>query len=337
MVPFLIFLRRLRRKLIGAFYGAIAMTFVVVIYATLSEYYLENSFPGSGIHNLFESLWWVMQTITTVGYGDTPVVGLWGRLNAIFVMLAGVTSLGILTASIAANLVTRNLAARLGERRIKMKDHVIVCNNDEGLNDILLEFEENGIESVLVDREDPRLSGVNYTYVKGSCSVERDLENAGIERASKIIVLPEKGVHDPPSADAKTILTSMVIRKIKVDAYIIVELFRPENRDHAVLAGANEVIVRGAMSTLLVASAVTAPGVIKLLYELLRGEDGYRIKEYRVDNRFRGKRCGDIYSEMEKEGRVVLGFRLENTIKIRPAGDALNDWESVVVMEQRPK
>ena len=335
MVPFVIFWRRLGRKLTEAFYGAIMSTVIVIIYGTFSEYYLENPYAASGIHSLFRSLWWVFQTITTVGYGDTPVVSFWGRINAMVIMVFGIGSLGVFTASIAANLVEMNVAAKLGERRIRMKDHIIVCNYDEGFSEIVGELNESGKEVVLVDREDPKQSKNVYTFVKGSCSTDHDLENAGIKNASKIIVLPERGVHDASAADAKTILTSIIIRKNKSDAYIITEIFKEENREHAKQAGVNEVVVRGAMSTLLVATAVTSPGVSKLFYELLRGGDGYRIMEYSLDSKFRGKPCIDVYKEMDQEGRVVLGFRAENDIKIRPSNESVNVWNSVIVMEPR--
>ncbi len=335
MVPFVIYLRRFRRKLSGVFYGAIMSSVVVVVYGTLSEFYLENPIPNSGIHSIFESLWWVIQTISTVGYGDVAVVDFWGKVNAMVIILVGLGSLGVLTAAIAARFVELNVATKLGERRIKMRDHIIVCNVDEGLSEIVREFNESGLDVVLVDTEDPKTPNANYTFVKGKCSVDADLDNAGIKNASKIVVFPERGIQDVSSADAKTILTSMVIRKIKDDAYIIAELFKPENREHAILAGANEVVVKGAMSTLLMASAVTAPGVSKLFYELLRGEDGYRIKEYSVDPKYKGKRCEELYRSMDLEGRVVLGFRNENEIKIRPSVDSMITWESVVVMEPR--
>ncbi|MCL5789700.1 MAG: ion channel [Candidatus Thermoplasmatota archaeon] len=335
MFPFALLFKKLRKKLKGAFYGAITSTVAIVLYGTFSEYFIENKLPTSGIHSLFDSLWWVVQTITTVGYGDEPIVSFWGRVNGMFIMLVGIGSLGILTASIGANLVEMNLASKLGERRIKMKDHVIVCNSDEGLREVVREITGNGMEVVLVDEQDPKLSGVDYDFVKGKCSAEGDLNMAGVSSASKIVVLPERTESDASSADAKTILTTMVIRKLKKDAYIISEMLKEENRDHAVMAGANEVVVKGSMSTLLLANAVTSPGVSYLLYELLRGEDGYRIKEYSIDPSFKGKTCGDVYREMDTEGKVVLGFRSNEEIRVRPAGEAPIAWDSVVVMEPK--
>ena len=333
MFPFVLLFRKLRKKLEGAFYGAIASTFIVVIYGTISEFYIENPFNASGIHSLFESLWWVVQTITTVGYGDVPIVSFWGKVNGMFIMLVGIGSLGILTASIGANLVEMNVAAKLGERRIRMKEHVIICNSVEGLTELIEEINNNGMGVVLVDSEDPKLHKVNYSFVKGKCSVERDLDLAGISKSSKIVVLPEKGINDPSSADAKSILTSMVIRKARGDAYIVAELLKEENRDHALLVRVNEVVVRGSMSTLLLANAITSPGVSKLMYELLRGENGNRIREYPLESKFRGKKCKEVYDELEREGSAVLAFKSENDLKIRPSGDTTMSWDAVIVIE----
>jgi hypothetical protein len=59
-------------------------------------------------------------------------------------------------------------------------------------------------------------------------------------------------------------------------------------------------------------SAVTPPGACKLICQLLRDEDGYRIKEYSIDSKHKVKRCEELYRGMDLEGRVVLGFRNED-------------------------
>ncbi len=335
MFPLIILLKKIRQRLKGAFYGAIASTFIIIIYGTMSEFYIENQFANSGVHSLFESLWWVIQTITTVGYGDVPIVSFWGKVNAMFIMLVGIGSLGILTASIGANLVEMNLAAKLGERRIRMKEHVILCNYDDGVGELVRRVNESGMDVVLVDSDDPKIHDVTYSFVRGRCSVENDLGMAGISNASKVVIVPERGIQDSSAADAKTILTTMVVRKVRNDAYIVAEVLKGENREHCILAGANEVVIRGAMSILLLANAITSPGVSKLFYELLRGEDGYVIREYPVESTFMGRESGEIYQAMESEGRVVLGFRNEDDIRIRPAVNSKISWKYVVLMEPK--
>jgi len=59
-------------------------------------------------------MWWALQTVTTVGYGDVTPKKLSGRIIAAFVMLEGIAFLTIVIAAITSTFVAR--AAR--EREI---------------------------------------------------------------------------------------------------------------------------------------------------------------------------------------------------------------------------
>jgi voltage-gated potassium channel len=54
-----------------------------------------------------KGLWWAIQTVTTVGYGDVTPAHRSGRLVAAVVMLWGTAYLAILTATITSTFVTR--------------------------------------------------------------------------------------------------------------------------------------------------------------------------------------------------------------------------------------
>lgn len=57
----------------------------------------KGEFPNIG-----ESLWWSLQTVTTVGYGDVVPHNAEGRIVGAVLMVAGVGFLAVITASIAA-------------------------------------------------------------------------------------------------------------------------------------------------------------------------------------------------------------------------------------------
>jgi voltage-gated potassium channel Kch len=52
-------------------------------------------------------LWWAIQTVTTVGYGDVTPTHVSGRLVAAIVMIWGTAYLAILTATITSTFVAR--------------------------------------------------------------------------------------------------------------------------------------------------------------------------------------------------------------------------------------
>lgn len=114
-LPFLQPLRFLRlipvvRTLHGVFGnpvrgGVIAFTAlaaVLLVYVSaLAQLSYERTASDAQIKTFADALWWSVATITTVGYGDfTPVTG-GGRVIAVFLMIGGITLIGVITGTVA--------------------------------------------------------------------------------------------------------------------------------------------------------------------------------------------------------------------------------------------
>jgi len=57
--------------------------------------------------NIWVGMWWAIQTVTTVGYGDVTPKAVAGRSVGAFVMLEGIALLAIITAAITSTFVAR--------------------------------------------------------------------------------------------------------------------------------------------------------------------------------------------------------------------------------------
>jgi voltage-gated potassium channel len=57
--------------------------------------------------NIWVGMWWALQTVTTVGYGDVTPKHTSGRIVAAFVMLEGIAFLTIIIAAITSTFVAR--------------------------------------------------------------------------------------------------------------------------------------------------------------------------------------------------------------------------------------
>jgi voltage-gated potassium channel len=62
--------------------------------------------------NVWVGMWWALQTVTTVGYGDVTPKHTSGRIVAAFVMLEGIAFLTIIIAAITSTFVARAEAER---------------------------------------------------------------------------------------------------------------------------------------------------------------------------------------------------------------------------------
>jgi len=62
--------------------------------------------------NVWLGMWWSIQTVTTVGYGDVTPKDVAGRLVGAFVMLEGIAFVAIVTAAITSTFVARAEAER---------------------------------------------------------------------------------------------------------------------------------------------------------------------------------------------------------------------------------
>jgi voltage-gated potassium channel Kch len=63
-------------------------------------------------------MWWGIQTVTTVGYGDVTPAHWSGRLIAAVVMLYGIAFLAIVTAAITSTFVARAARERQAEHSL---------------------------------------------------------------------------------------------------------------------------------------------------------------------------------------------------------------------------
>jgi voltage-gated potassium channel len=77
-----------------------SMTVGAGILMTVADH---DNFPSVG-----SGLWWAVQTVTTVGYGDHVPGTVAGRLVAALVMLAGIGFLTVITAAITSSFVSRS-------------------------------------------------------------------------------------------------------------------------------------------------------------------------------------------------------------------------------------
>ena len=83
----------------------IFLTIVVLASASVLVLQFESETADANITNGWDALWYSIVTITTVGYGDFYPVSLWGRVTAVFIMVAGVGLIGVMASLLSGLLI----------------------------------------------------------------------------------------------------------------------------------------------------------------------------------------------------------------------------------------
>jgi voltage-gated potassium channel len=81
---------------------SVAMTVLAGCLMTVID---RENYPSIGL-----GLWWAVQTVTTVGYGDAVPTTVAGRSLAALIMLFGIGFLTVITAAITSTFVARTRA-----------------------------------------------------------------------------------------------------------------------------------------------------------------------------------------------------------------------------------
>ncbi len=74
----------------GALLTIFFLTICVLEFGSIAILFAEASSPEAKINTASDAIWWIMETITTVGYGDVYPVTNEGRIVGVLVMVIGI-------------------------------------------------------------------------------------------------------------------------------------------------------------------------------------------------------------------------------------------------------
>ncbi len=80
------------------------ITFILIYLSAVGIYYFENAAQPEHFSSIFDSLWWAIITLTTVGYGDVYPITVGGRVFTFFVLMIGLGIVAIPTGILSSAL-----------------------------------------------------------------------------------------------------------------------------------------------------------------------------------------------------------------------------------------
>ncbi|XP_035229849.1 potassium channel subfamily T member 1-like [Stegodyphus dumicola] len=257
-------------------------------------------FQRSGNHevNLFKSLYFVVVTFSTVGYGDyRPDV--WpSQLFMVVMICVALIVLPTQFEQLAYTWMERQkLGGTYSMHRAQSEKHVVVCNTTLRADTIMDFLNEFYAHPLLQDFYVVLLSpceldatmkmilqvpmwAQRVIYIQGSALKDTDLTRARMNAAEACFILAARNYVDRSAADEHTILRSWAVRDFAPNVPQYVQIFRPENKVH--VAFAEHVVCEDEFKYALLANNCLCPGtstLVTLLLHTSRGQEGQASQE----------------------------------------------------------
>ena len=80
------------------------ITLILIYFSAVGIYYFENEAQPEHFSSIFDSLWWAIITLTTVGYGDVYPITVGGKVFTFFILIIGLGIVAIPTGIISSAL-----------------------------------------------------------------------------------------------------------------------------------------------------------------------------------------------------------------------------------------
>ncbi len=296
---------------------ALILAVVSLIFLGAVGFALTEPGEGTWLVRLGRGAWWALVTLTTVGYGDVVPITTLGRLVAAGVILGGVLSLSLITATVASVFIERKFRQERGLEPVKISQHILLLGwNEEGeaLLDQLLKRLPPDIPLVLVNKQPPEQMEALFNlyplhtpiYLRGDYSREEVLLKANVLQAFKAIILADRQPDETAAqVDQRTLFTALTLKGLHPKIRILAELLRSENRTYLERAGAEDILIRGQYDSSLLAGAIASPGIYRVLVTLLAAE-GQNLWAVEIPSRFHGRPLSELAAHLRDSHQSLL-------------------------------
>ncbi|CAC5413355.1 KCNT1 [Mytilus coruscus] len=277
---------------------------------------------GNQQFNLVDSIWFVVVTFSTVGYGDIyPDIWI-SQMYMIIMIGAALIVLPTQIENLGYTWLERQKqGGAYSSHRAQTEKHVVVVATtlqSDTIMDFLHEFYAHpALQSYFVVllspcELDPTMKMLlqvpiwsqRVIYIQGSAVKDTDLIRCRVQDALACFILAARNYVDKGAADQHTILRSWAIKDFAPDCPQYVQIFRPENKFHVKFA--EHVVCEDEFKYALLANnclCAATSTLVTLLIHTSRGQEGQTSSE----------EWQQLYGE--RSGNEIYSIKLEDSTK----------------------
>ncbi|MFK7884981.1 MAG: TrkA family potassium uptake protein [Phycisphaerales bacterium] len=234
---------------------SLTMCAIVVMLGTAGYTWIEG-------WTAWESLFFTLVTLTTVGYGDYGLSSAGERFTAI-VMIGGIGTVSYAASQFITHAATRAIQPerRMLSKAAHLTDHHIVCGLGRTGQHIINRLHDEHVPLVAIDLDEIAVKETrnhNHIALQGDATHDEVLISAGIEHAKTIAVVT--------SCDAANAMICLSARALAPGAIIIARAEEDASVQKLKRAGATHVISPTRYSGDSITESMLRPDIASMLY-----------------------------------------------------------------------
>jgi len=159
---------------------------LILIYSILFLY-LRDEFSGTD-SGVITAVYWVIQTITTLGYGEIYPVSSLGRLLVTIIIFSGIVSIFVFFPMVLTPWLERRI--RRLPTKVNMGGHIVICGYSALVETLIEELEQSNRWFVLIDNNEQTIRDLleqDIPCIYGDPSDKLVLENACVSEATVLV------------------------------------------------------------------------------------------------------------------------------------------------------
>ena len=296
-----------------------ALTFAALL--TLGATAVVHNFYENPRMSWLDALYFASETITTVGFGESPFgqQSTFLRLFVIGLMFAGVIVTAIVVAFLADLLLSQRFLQTAGLRRARhMRDHIVIVGLGSVGIRVVTDLAAAGYDVLVIEHDEtnrylPTLAELDVPVIFGNATMRQTLESARVERARGVAVLTQ----DMPSIETGIVLLEMLGSDTKVPIVLRVQ-------GRALSTAVNQRFgFENVRSTVDLAAPwfIGAAMGLHVLGTFWVGQRSFMVGGMLVAEN--SELDGMLMVEMSTHTRVIAIIRPEGPIRLRPRRDAV--------------
>ena len=313
---------KVRTLILKELLAPLVAIFSLLIIAFLGYIIIEGLSP-------LKSLYLMVITFSTIGYGDIVPVTDAGRIFTIFIIISvftvGIYAVGKISSFFADGELSKLLKKRKMNKLLdSMNDHYIVCGYGKTGKRVLDDLVNKGLQVVIIESNSDRNEKIKEIYnrkfihIEGDATDDEILIQAGVKRAKILISVL--------SSDAENLFVTLSAKDLNHEIKIITRVAETNSAEKFRKAGADFIVSPIDIATDRIISIATTSSDFFSFIDFAEAKE--ELKEYKfglVEIFDSSDLIDKTYREAnipQRTNLVVIGFySSSNELQINPTAD----------------